>query len=139
MSDKKPLPNMNADTKPFWEGCRAHQLKIQTCGNCGIVRWPPSFICPKCHSQDTRWIDSSGKGTVYSFIVYHKAFHPAFTGELPYTVALVELDEGPRMIANIVECNHDEIYCDMAVEVTWNDRTDEFSIPLFRPVGKQET
>lgn len=134
MADAKPLPQVNADTRPFWEGCREHLLKIQKCGNCGRLRWPPGFLCPDCISPAVEWITATGKGRVYTFAVYHQAFHPGFQEELPYVVALVELDEGPRMMTNIIDCDPAGLACDMPLEVAWEDRSDEFSVPCFRPL-----
>ena len=85
----KPLPKLNADTKPFWNGCSDHELRFQKCMECGYVRWPPSIICPLCYSNKTEWIRASGKGKVFSFVVYHKPYHPAFKIDLPYVVAIV--------------------------------------------------
>jgi uncharacterized OB-fold protein len=75
MGYKKPLPKPNSDTRPFWNGCRDHELRFQRCKECGHVRWPPSIICPRCYSTETEWIVSNGRGRVYSFVVYHVAFH----------------------------------------------------------------
>jgi len=133
MTYNKPLPKINADTREFWEGCKQHLLKIQKCGSCGFVRFPPSFICPRCHSMETEWINASGKGSVYTFTVNHVAFHPAFQEDLPYVVAVVKLDEGPHMLTNIVGCEPANVRCDMPVEIAWEDVTDEFSLPKFRP------
>ena len=130
MAYKKPLPKPNADTQPFWEGCRAHQFRFQKCGSCGQVRWPPSTIC---HSKETTWITSGGKGRIYTFAVYHVAFDPAFEDDLPYVTAVVELSEGPRMLTNIIGCNPADVTCDMPVELTWDDVTEDFSLPKFRP------
>ncbi|MCK9274216.1 MAG: Zn-ribbon domain-containing OB-fold protein [Syntrophales bacterium] len=130
---EKPLPGINADTKFFWEGCKSQTLTFQKCEQCGYVRWPPSFICPECHSKRTELIKSSGKGKVYSFIVYHRAFHPAFERELPYVVAIVELAEGPHLLTNIIECRPSDIKCDMPVEVVFEKRSEEVNLPLFRP------
>jgi len=130
----KPLPRINDDTRPFWEGCRAHELRVQKCTACGHVRWPASIICPQCHSRKTTWITVAGTGTVYSFVVYHVAFHPAFRDDLPYVVAVVELTEGPRIFTNIVECSPEAVTCDMPVEVAWDDVTNEVTLPKFRPV-----
>ena len=129
----KPLPNINGDSKEFWSGCKAHELRFQKCQACGHVRWPPSIICPLCYSKDTRWIVAEGKGRVYSFAVYHTAYHPGFENDLPYVVADVELEEGPRLFTNIVDCSPSEVKCEMPVEVTWEDITEEFSLPKFRP------
>lgn len=135
MTYQKPLPQPNADTKPFWDGCKEHQLRFQKCQSCGLVRWPPSIICPMCYSYDTEWIVATGKGKVYTFVVYHQAYHPAFESELPYVTAVVELEEGPHMLTNIVGCSPKEVQCDMPVEVTWEDITEEFSLPKFKPAS----
>jgi hypothetical protein len=129
----KPLPNVNGDSKEFWAGCKAHELRFQKCEACGHVRWPPSIICPMCYSKDTKWILAEGKGSVYSFAVYHVAYHPGFENDLPYVVADVELVEGPRLLTNIIGCHPDEVRCEMSVEVTWEDITEEFSLPKFKP------
>jgi len=130
----KLLPTPDADSKPFWEGCRDHKLRFQKCTACGEVRWPPSILCPRCHSQDTQWIESSGRGTIYTFVVYHQAFHPAFKEKLPYVVAVVQLEEGPMMITNIVGCPPESLECEMAVQVAWDDVSEEFSLPKFQPL-----
>ncbi len=136
MEYAKPLPQVNADTRPFWQGCRQHLLKIQKCKNCGLLRCPPAFICPECLSSEVEWVAAKGKGRVYSFAVYHAAYQPGFQDELPYVVALVDLDEGARMITNIVGCDPGEVYCEMAVEIVWDDVNETFSIPKFRPLQK---
>lgn len=130
---KRPLPEPNADTRPFWEGCKEHQLRFQRCLNCSHMRWPPSMICPRCHSTEAAWTVSLGKGHVYSFAVYHKAFHPAFTDNIPYVTAVVELNEGPRILTNIIGCSPSDLTCDMTVEVIWDDVTDDVSLPRFKP------
>ena len=134
MDYKKPLPKPNSDTRPFWDGCRGHQLKFQKCRNCHHVRWPPSVICPQCYSNDAEWITASGRGTVYTYAVYQQAFHEAFKDDIPYVTAVVELEEGPHLITNVIDCKPDELKCDMPVEVVWNDVTTEFSLPKFSPV-----
>lgn len=134
MTYKKPLPNLNPDTNPFWDGCKEHQLKFQKCQSCQHVRWPPSIICPVCYSNDTEWITSKGKGRLYTYGVYHQAFQEAFKEGLPYVTAVVELEEGPHLITNVVGCEPGEVRCDMPVEVVWDDVTAEFSLPKFRPV-----
>jgi uncharacterized OB-fold protein len=130
----KPLPNVNDDTREFWSGCKEHELRFQQCKDCGHVRWPPSMICPRCHSRNAQSIVSSGKGKVYTFAIYHVAYHPGFQDDLPYVVADVELEEGPRLLTQIVDCAHDEIVCDMPVAVKWEEITEEFSLPKFRPI-----
>ncbi len=135
MDYNKPLPNVDGDTREFWTGCKEHELRFQKCKDCGHIRWPASMICPMCYSRDTQWIIASGKGKVYTFVVYHVAYHRGFEDDLPYVVADVELEEGPRLLTNIVGCRPDEVKCDMPVEVTWEDITEEFSLPKFRPIS----
>jgi uncharacterized OB-fold protein len=134
----KPLPKPNADTKPFWEGCKDHQLRFQKCRECGFVRWPPSLLCPSCHSAESDWIRATGKGRVYSFAVYHVAFHPAFKDDIPYVTAVVELDEGPRLLTDIIGCNPSDVTCDMPLDVIWHDISEELSLPKFKPISHPE-
>jgi uncharacterized OB-fold protein len=134
MSSDPLLPTPDADGRPFWEGCRAHKLRFQKCTACGEVRWPPAIICPRCHSREAEWIESQGRGTIYTYAVYHQAFHPAFKKKLPYVVAVVQLDEGPRLLTNIVGCPPESLDCEMKVQVAWDDVSDEFSLPLFQPL-----
>jgi uncharacterized OB-fold protein len=126
------LPIADDDTRHFWEGCREHKLLFQKCLECSFVRWPPAIACPSCHGSDAEWITASGKGRIYSFAVYHKAFDPAFRDQTPYVVAIVELIEGPRMLSNIVGCLPSDVACDMPVEVMWTDVRDTVSLPKFR-------
>jgi len=81
MTYMKPLPQVGPDTRTFWEGCREHVIRIQKCDDCGYLRWPPAFLCPRCLSQNAKWIKVSGRGTVYSYIVYHVAYDAAFQGD----------------------------------------------------------
>jgi uncharacterized OB-fold protein len=129
----KPLPYVNGDNREFWAGCKEHELRFQKCKACGHVRWPAAIICPLCYSKEVEWIVARGKGKVYTFAVYHVAYHPGFENDLPYVVADVELDEGPRLVTNIVGCRPDEVRCEMPVEVAWEDITKDFSLPNFKP------
>ena len=133
MATEKPLPQINSDTQPFWDGCRKHELRFQKCVACDHVRWPPSMICPECYDSRTEWIKAVGKGVVYTYAVYHRAFHPAFKDDLPYVSAVVELEEGPHLLTNIIGCRPDDVRCDMPVEVVWEDVIEEFSLPKFKP------
>lgn len=130
-----PLPKINADNRFFWEGCTKHELRFQQCSDCGHVRWPPSDRCPRCLATGTSGLISKGIGRVYTFAVYHTAFHPGFKADLPYTVAVVALDEGPRLLSNIVGCAPDSVTCDMPVEVVWEDVDEEIALPKFRPLA----
>ena len=135
MPYEKPLPKLNGDNTPFWEGCRQHELRFQQCTDCGHVRWPSSNLCPRCHCIEINWLTSRGIGTVYTFAVYHMAYHPAFSADVPYTVAVVALDEGPHLLSNIVGCRPDEVRCDMQVGVLWEDVDEKITLPKFKPLS----
>jgi uncharacterized OB-fold protein len=130
---KKPLPYINNETKAYWEGTKSHQLLLRKCRACGRYHFYPRDFCPSCFSFDVEWVKASGRGTVYSVTVCHL---PAagFKDVVPYNLALVELEEGPRMMTNIVDCPNDDIKIGMAVEVAFDDVTPEVTLPKFRPV-----
>ena len=130
---KKPLPVPSELSAPFWEACRRHELVIQRCQNCKALRFPPAILCPECLSEATEWQKVSGRGKIFSFVVFHRVYHPAFEADIPYTVALVELEEGPRLISNIVGCRPEQVTCDMPVEVVFEDATPKVTLPKFRP------
>lgn len=96
-----PLPTVTPLTAPYWEGLEAGELRFQRCGDCGNAWLPAREECPKCLSDSVVWEASSGRGRVISWVVYHSAVHPAFADRIPYNVAIVELDEGPRLITNV--------------------------------------
>ena len=131
----RPLPVPNEDTQPFWDGCRHHKLLIQQCANCGTYRHYPVPACYRCNSFDTDWVESSGRGTVHSFAICHRAFDPWFTDKIPYNLVLVELDDIPgiRMVSNLVDCKNEEIYIGMPVEPVWEDVTEAISLYKFCP------
>ena len=130
---RKPLPIPSELSRPFWEACRRHELLMQCCRSCGVFRFPPAVLCPECLSKEAEWKQSSGKGKIFSFVVFHRLYHPGFEGELPYTVALIELEEGPRLVSNVVGCPPAAVACDMPVEVVFEDVTPEVTLPTFRP------
>lgn len=133
MEYMKPLPKINPDNEAFWNGCRNRELKFQKCVNCGHIRWPASLICPSCHSRETEWITAGGHGNLYTYAVYHIVYHPGFAGDLPYVVGIVELDEGPHLLTNIVECPHEKLRCGMEVIPFWDEVTPGMVLPKFRP------
>jgi len=134
----KPIPTLTEDSKPYWEGCKRHELLIQRCEDCGHYRFPPSALCPKRMSMNTEWARVSGRGKVYSWTIFHYLYHPAFSQDIPYNVAIVELEEGPRLHTNIVGCSNEDIYIDMPVEVVFEDSSQEIALPKFRPRQKQQ-
>lgn len=98
-----PPPDIPDHALPFWQGAERGQLRFMTCSNCQHRFLPARTECPHCLAADLEWTNASGKAQLISWITYHRAFHPAFANHLPYTVAVVQLEEGPRMISNIVE------------------------------------
>ena len=132
MAYTKPVPVPSEDSKPFWEAARNGQLQLQHCVDCGAYRFPPSVLCPECSSLSSEWTPVSGRGKVYSFVVFHRAYHPGFEGDLPYAVACIELEEGPRLLSNIVGIAPEQVRCDMPVEVVFEQITPDISLPKFR-------
>ena len=129
----KPVPRPAPESIPYWEAARQHRLSLPRCEDCEQHWFPPSRSCPHCLSANFTFQDVSGHGKVYSFVTFHRPYHPAFTEEVPYVVALVELDEGPRLLTNILGIAPEEVRCDMPVVVTYDDVDNEHSIPKFRP------
>lgn len=134
---KKPVPIVNPWARPFWEAARERRLIIQKCRDCGKHIFYPRIACPHCFSDEVEWVESSGKGTVYSYTVVENNAPSAFINDMPYVVAIVRLKEGVQMLTNIVGCDPHEVRCDMPVEVTFDKLSDEFTLPKFRPAGSQ--
>jgi len=130
---EKPLPRPTEDSAPYWEAAQRGELRMQQCGDCGHVRFPPSLICPVCLSSRAEWVRLSGRGTVYSWIVVHQSQHPAFNADAPYNVAIIELEEGPRLHTNLVNCPNDQIHIGLPVEVVFEKINDEVTLPKFQP------
>lgn len=103
----------------FWDEAAAGRLSFQRCSDCAYLRWPPAALCPRCWSARAEWTEVGHGGVVWSFGVYERAFDPAFEDAVPYVVALVELDAGPRMIANVVGVEPDAVEVGMRVAATF--------------------
>ena len=131
----KPLPIVDAVSAPYWEAAKRQEFVMQRCDDCARLRFPPTTSCWSCLSPNTTWAALSGRGTVWSFILMHQLYYPAFADELPYPVAVIETEEGVRLISNLVEVAREDIEIGMAVEVVFEDVTDEFALPKFRPAG----
>jgi uncharacterized OB-fold protein len=130
---RRVVPIPTPETKPFWQGTRAGELRLQRCDACAHVYFPPRPFCPKCAGRAVSWFAASGRGSLYSYVIHHRPV-PGFTP--PYSIAVVQLDEGPRMMTNIVDCPQtpEALQLDMRVEVTFTSLTEEISLPQFRPV-----
>ena len=135
MSSQTPLPFPvpTPDNHGFWEACKRHELVIQTCSECHALRHPPRPICPQCHSGKLRWKPVTGMGTLYTYTITHQAIHSALQGRIPWTVIIVELDEGVRMISHLVDCPEEKLRVGLRVVVTFEDINEDISLPYFRP------
>jgi uncharacterized OB-fold protein len=127
-----PLPTVTPLTAPYWEGLTEGELRFQRCGTCGNAWLPAREECPRCLSGSVSWEASRGRGRVISWVVYHSAVHPAFTDRVPYNVAIVELDEGPRLITNI-NAPEEALAIELPVELSI-EREADVSIARFSPV-----
>ena len=130
---RKPLPRIDEESRGFWEALARHELYFQRCRDCGTKRFYPRAVCPTCLSSATEWVRASGRGSVYSFSVTHQNQAPGFREELPYVLAIVELEEGVRLMTNVVACAPDTVRIGMAVEVVFDDVTPEITLAKFRP------
>ena len=131
---ERPLPGITPETRHFWEGTRAGELRLQKCASCSHVYFPPRPFCPQCASSDVRVLRASGRATLHSYVIHHRPV-PGFVP--PYSIAVVELEEGPRMMTNIVAVPQtpEALRLDMPLEVVFEQLNQEISLPLFRPAG----
>ena len=129
----KPIPQPTPETEHFWEGTRDGELRLQRCDECAHIYFPPRPFCPDCSARSVSVFAASGRGRLASYVINSRP-HPGFEG--PYAIALVELDEGVRMMSNIVECEQtpEALTLDMTLEVTFEKLSEEISLPVFRPV-----
>lgn len=126
----RPVPT--PETEHFWQGTRAGELRLQRCDACQHIYFPPRPFCPGCGHRKVRVITASGRATLYSYVIHHRKA-PGFVP--PYCIAVVELEEGPRMMTNVVECPQtpEALQLDMPLQVTFARMDDEITLPLFRP------
>ena len=129
----RALPKPTPETQHFWDGCRAGELRLQRCRDCAQSYFPPRPFCPHCASREVEVYAASGKATLYSYVINHRP-RPDM-GPEPHSIAVVELAEGPRMMTNIVGCPQtpEALLLDMPLEVTFQQESEEISLPLFRP------
>lgn len=128
----RALPQPTPETQHFWDGTLAGELRLQRCDTCAKIYFPPRPFCPACGSREVSVFKASGKAKLYSYVIHHRPV-PGFTP--PYAIAVVELEEGPRMMTNIVECPQtpEALQLDMPVEVVFEPQNDKITLPLFRP------
>ena len=126
----RPIPQPDAESQEFYDGARRHELMLMRCRACRAYRLPSRPRCPDCWSTDTEWARASGYGTLYSYGIMHQKF-PGFADDVPYNYAIIELDEGPRMVSNIVGVSDDELRVDMPVEALYDDVADDTTLIRF--------
>lgn len=132
----RPLPDMETEEKPFWASLKKHAMEIQKCADCGQFCFQPKPLCPNCLSSRLVWTPVSGRGKVYATTNQYHPFLPGYGPEdVPYNISLVELDEGVRLTTKVVGIPCDQVKIGMAVEVNYEDVTDEVTLANFRPVA----
>ncbi len=129
----KPIPEVTEELRPYFAAAREGRLVVERCTACGRRRFPPREICSACLGRQAEWVTASGRGRVVSFNVMHQVYHPGFAAEVPYAVALVELEDGGRMLTNVVDCSLDRLRIGLAVEVAFERRSADVTLPQFRP------
>ena len=136
MTSARPKPVPTPETRHFWDGTREHKLLLQQCEACTHIYFPPRPFCPACSERSVKTVSASGRARLYSYVIGQR---PAPGLEPPYSIAVVELEEGPRMMSNIVDCPQtpEALELDMALEVVWHVIDDEITLPLFRPVARE--
>jgi uncharacterized OB-fold protein len=127
------LPTIEPETQPFWDGAADEKLVVQRCEACGGWQFYPRPFCKACWSEDVRWAEASGDGTLYTYSIVRRNDLPPFGDRVPYAAAIVELAEGPRMVSEVVDCPLDEVAIGMALRVTFRDLADGLKLPVFRP------
>ena len=130
-----PLPRPDKDSEAYWDAARRHELVLQQCLECNRFRFYPRSVCPNCLSEKFEWRRVRGRGVIYSFTIVHRPPTPAFRDQVPYVLALIELEEGVRMMSNVVECEPTSVRIGMTVEVTFHDITSEMTLPKFKIVA----
>lgn len=132
MTYAKPLPPVNQDSESYWRAARQGRLVLRHCKVCDNIMFYPRMLCTRCLSDDLDWREASGRGRVYAVTACHRAPDQAFRAEVPYVIALIDLEEGPRMMSNVTDCAPDEVAIGADVEVWFDPATDEIAIPKFR-------
>ena len=132
-------PSPTSESRPFWDACARHELQLQHCQACGRFWFPPSNRCQHCWSDDFSWEPVSGLAEVFSFTVYRRAYAPELADQLPYVVAVVELDEGPRLITNIVGCAPEAVRVGLPVQVTFLNIAEGVALHAFAPRPRDRT
>ena len=129
----KPLPKPSEWSQPFWDNTKQGKLTLKKCKDCGHIDHPPYLYCTNCHSDDAEWIEAAGKGKLAAYAINEYMVPFPFWDDMPYVLAMIDLEEGVRMISNIVACDHDALKNGMDLEVVFEKVSDEFTLPKWRP------
>jgi hypothetical protein len=130
---QQPPYGLTGDDQPFWDAAKRGELVFQRCDDCGYVRWPMAGVCPECLSRSATLTAVEGTGTLWSFVVYHRAYAPSLKGDVPYPVGLVELDCGVRLVTRLVDFEQGSTEVGMPVSVRYRELGDRGVVPLFGP------
>ncbi len=129
------IPPHTEMTQPYWDASREQKLVVQQCKDCAQHSFPPRAHCPNCGATQLTWEPVSGKGVIYTYTVAHRPPHPVLSEQCPLVIAVVELEEGPRMITNIIGCDSNDVEVGMAVQVAFELIDDsDIVLPVFKPV-----
>jgi len=131
----KPRPRIDTVSRGFWDNARAGRLSVQRCDACADLHYPGSPVCPKCLSEAQSWVPVSGRGTLLSWVRFHRAYWDGFRQDLPYLVALVGLEEGPLLMTNIVGAAPEDLKIGQGVEAVFEKVDEEVTLPKFRIRG----
>jgi uncharacterized OB-fold protein len=132
-SSSKPVPEVDAESRPFFSAALHEQLALPRCSDCRSFLGLTSNVCTECLSENVEWAVVSGRGTLFSFGIMHQKYHPGFANDIPYNIAIVELEEGPRLQTNIVGIDNGELHVGLPVVVTFERVSDDVALPKFRP------
>jgi uncharacterized protein len=127
------LPTPDPETQPYWDAAREGRLLVRRCRPCDRAYFYPRDFCPTCWSDDVEWVEASGRATLYTWSVVHRNDLPPWGERVPYVAAVVDLEEGPRMMTNVEGCDLAALKVGMALQVDFRKETDEITVPVFRP------
>lgn len=127
------LPVVDDESRPFWDAAHERRLLIRRCHDCERWHYYPRPFCPHCWSQDVDWVEASGRATLYTYSIVRRNDLPPFNQRVPYVAAIVDLEEGPRMITELVDCPEDQVRIGMPLTVDYRPLTEDLTAPIFRP------
>lgn len=138
MQHERPVPTPNPGTAPYWKAAREHRLLLPRCQDCGKFHSYPRSLCPYCSSPKLEWTECSGRGFIYSYTEVFRAPSKAFAAEVPYVIAIIELEEGPHLMTRLLAADSESVRIGQAATVAFEDLDDEISLPVFRITPSRE-